>query len=1263
MVFVGQCNIRSLNTSASFVENLCIKRNIGIPCLSEIWHPDVSKINVLNNWSWYTSIRESQEGGGAAIIVRPDIKSFKRPDLTVAGLEAIWCEVTIGFINILICSVYIPPDNQADMHLLISQLRKMELEQNVLIVGDFNAKHPQWYNDKTNNLGNIFNKYLLTSPYIIVNDESKTYKQSIIDLTIVKGCKDIIKEWSAYPDLFINSDHNMILFEPGRITSTQRPRWKLKGANWDEWKMEIDDIFRDLNSSREQIFDVNELYNILKSKLIEHGMLKLGKYSTFKNYKSWWDKELSTSYKLVQKSFRAFQRRSDSNKRDAYYKLKQEFYSLYCKKEETYWNSVISNIDAFPEKTWKIIEKHTSMPVKPTVQPIKSADGKVAFQDEEIAKEFCITYGKDSSIIDETCKKEEAEKMKISLNTDSNHPFANVYLNKVITVHEVTDSIKHVKNDTSTSPEEDIPALFLKNSGAEFVTYLVKLFNLCLNEGKLPDAFLLDHKIVIPKPFKENYNTCKSYRPITLESLVGKCFIRIIYNRLHWFFETNNLFSATQDAYRHNHSCNDLVLRLTQSIQEAWNRKETVVLACIDFESYFETIWRERLINKLSSSGVNGNILKVLHTYLCSRFYRFAINDHQTEWSHSSVGLSQGGILSTILTNFYSAKSDNSIDSSHGEFADDNYKWETHQNEHVAATRLQIRLDCFSRWCLLNNIGISSSKIKIMFFRPPASPRPFNKIEISLNGNVIEEVEEERILGTILDNKLSFIPHFDLTIRKAYGKLNSIKSFLATNHAPRINSVLRIYKCLLRSRINFSTAACVNITDISLAKLVTFQRNCLLLATGCISSTNIEALNLICNVLPIDLYLKVKTSEAMIKILSHDSPLSRLYYNWNATKASEKHLSSFAKICSSIRQILRTRSVPEIHPESIWDKQEPPFVEPGLVIQPRRDKEQQIQLVNETIHENDFDIIICTDGSTIKKNSKYLGQTGSAAVIYEKSLQSTENVLSCEVGSMSHNYIGELVAIKLALSYLIDRQLKNKSIFLLTDCTAAMEMSFTNALPKAYAKQIRANRKLILTLRKSGNRINSTWIPAHMNFIGNEVADSEAKKAAARAIYGSKENDFNIILLQLREQVMQNWQFRIDIDLATNRAYSIKNKVGIWNIPCNSDEYTKYLMQFATGHHNLRSSEILWNPDCVSSLCECGIQESFEHFTFQCERYIAQRFILLNLVNSIDDQRYSRLSQVPLMRLFGQDPGLSQKDNQSLISAFISYIKQTRRFK
>ena len=125
----------------------------------------------------------------------------------------------------------------------------------------------------------------------------------------------------------------------------------------------------------------------------------------------------------------------------------------------------------------------------------------------------------------------------------------------------------------------------------------------------------------------------------------------------------------------------------------------------------------------------------------------------------------------------------------------------------------------------------------------------------------------------------------------------------------------------------------------------------------------------------------MKTSEAIIRILSKDSPLSRLYHYWNANEAREKHLSSFAKICSSIRQILRTRGILQIYQVSLWDKHEPPFVDNGLVLQAILDKDQQIQLENETLHDNDFDFIIRTDGCTIKENSKYHGKTGCAAVI------------------------------------------------------------------------------------------------------------------------------------------------------------------------------------------------------------------------------------------------------------------------------------------
>lgn len=118
MTFIGQCNIRSLNTSATFVENLCQKKDLGILALSEIWHPDYEKTNLLNSWIWYKSERKHREGGGAAIIVRPDVKSSPKEDLKCNGLEAAWCYLHFGGEKILFCSVYIPPKNEQAMKLL-----------------------------------------------------------------------------------------------------------------------------------------------------------------------------------------------------------------------------------------------------------------------------------------------------------------------------------------------------------------------------------------------------------------------------------------------------------------------------------------------------------------------------------------------------------------------------------------------------------------------------------------------------------------------------------------------------------------------------------------------------------------------------------------------------------------------------------------------------------------------------------------------------------------------------------------------------------------------------------------------------------------------------------------------------------------------------------------------------------------------------------------------------------------------------------------
>ena len=57
--------------------------------------------------------------------------------------------------------------------------------------------------------------------------------------------------------------------------------------------------------------------------------------------------------------------------------------------------------------------------------------------------------------------------------------------------------------------------------------------------GMLPEAFKLDLKVMLPKPGKSDYNTVRSYRPVTQENVIGKVSDRIICNRSVWILEVD----------------------------------------------------------------------------------------------------------------------------------------------------------------------------------------------------------------------------------------------------------------------------------------------------------------------------------------------------------------------------------------------------------------------------------------------------------------------------------------------------------------------------------------------------------------------------------------------------------------------------------------------------------------------------------------------------------------------------------------------------
>ena len=96
----------------------------------------------------------------------------------------------------------------------------------------------------------------------------------------------------------------------------------------------------------------------------------------------------------------------------------------------------------------------------------------------------------------------------------------------------------------------------------------------------------------------------------------------------------------------------------------------------------------------------------------------------------------------------------------------------------------------------------------------------------------------------------------------------------------------------------------------------------------------------------------------------------------------------------------------------------PPFFNPGIIIPHGNDKDEQLRKVG-VLLESMYDLIIFTDGSTLKDQSKCNGKTGASAVIYQKKVEGEPaGVLKSNLGTMSNNYVAELFGVQLGLKYI-----------------------------------------------------------------------------------------------------------------------------------------------------------------------------------------------------------------------------------------------------
>ena len=76
--------------------------------------------------------------------------------------------------------------------------------------------------------------------------------------------------------------------------------------------------------------------------------------------------------------------------------------------------------------------------------------------------------------------------------------------------------------NSAPSPEEQIFYIYLKKGGDAVVRGIHYIIQKSWTRGVIPEAFKLDPKIMLPKPGKSEYNSVRSYRPITRAGTINR---------------------------------------------------------------------------------------------------------------------------------------------------------------------------------------------------------------------------------------------------------------------------------------------------------------------------------------------------------------------------------------------------------------------------------------------------------------------------------------------------------------------------------------------------------------------------------------------------------------------------------------------------------------------------------------------------------------------------------------------------------------------
>lgn len=811
-LFVIHLNIRSLPHKIDLLRAWLSYNKPAVITISETWlQSNICDAEIsLDGYTLYRADRGSR-GGGVATYVSSNLSSeVVTPNESPLHFECLFVRLRFHHKHLIIGNIYRPPNSPSEsINNILATINSLNCSDELIILGDFNRNWLDRSSVKEKNLLESLNlTQLIQEPTRVTGSSS-----SLLDWILVTH-PNRIADSGILADCF--SDHSVIFC----VWKIRLPRLPSKIIKVRRHKNFSEDYFihdlLNINWSRLELIPyVEDAWNFFHSEVLK----VIDKHAPWVSVKvkgrhlPWIDGDLLHLFKERDKAWKRYKSTKDMADGAEYKRLRNICTVKTRNAKSNYYKTALSNDFTNPKQFWKKLNSLLNKSVMSSPPSLRVND-MIISDPASVADAFNQHF----SSVSKLCPSNLVHSNPVNASV-ANTSFTLT----TITPTEVQQAISDTKS--GGAGPDGLEMKFIKIASHILAFPLCYLFNLSISTSEVPAMWKNARVTPIHKsgdPLDPN-----NYRPISIISTVAKIFEKVIFKRLFKYVNDFSVLSDMQSGFRPNYSTTTALTKFVNDVASSLDNNMPTGAIFIDLTKAFDLVNHYLLLDKLHNIGLCKQSLFWFNSYLHFRRQSVAFNGCFSQYTVMENGVPQGSCLGPLLFSIFINDLPNVCSNCNILlYADDTVIYSAKRDFNLIESSLQSDFDDIQKWFNANGLILNKTKSYSMLF-DNRSTRYKQDHTLSIrfaDDTLMENVEEFKYLGLLLDSNLSFKSHIDSVVKKINFNLSllyrSINCF-----TPQIR--LRIVTQLLFPILDYADIVYMNTTESNLKSLnVAFNSLC-----------------------------------------------------------------------------------------------------------------------------------------------------------------------------------------------------------------------------------------------------------------------------------------------------------------------------------------------------------------------------------------------------------------------------------------------------